>query len=161
MVGKSSLHTLDDYVQGIRLLLSCVTRYVAVPINRDSQNYVTINYGNHVALGVSSRFSLEYQQNYTVDESGIETSGYIYTVFDNRTQQVLNYHWHPGGRSHIVTPHLHLKQGARVGLPEVRDAHLPTGYVTLSAFLEFLIRDFGVAPLRDDWQSILSANTDL
>ena len=161
MVSKAYRYTPDDYIRGIRLLLSCVTPYVAIPINRDSQNYVTINFGNHVPLGVGSGFSLEYQQNYTVDESGVETSGYIYTVFDSRPQQVLNYHWHPGGRSHIVTPHLHFKQGAQVGLSEVRDAHLPTGYVTLSAFVEFLIRDFSVAPLRDDWKSVLNANADV
>lgn len=161
MVGKSSLYTLDDYIRGIRLLLSCVTSYVAVPIKRGSQNYLTINYGNHVALGVASKFSLEYQQNYLVAESGVETIGYIYTVLDDRSQQVLNYHWHPGGRSRIVTPHLHLKQGARVSLAEVRDAHLPTGQVTLSAFLEFLIHDFNVVPLRDDWQSVMNSYTDL
>ena len=112
MVSKAYRYTPDDYIRGIRLLLSCVTPYVAVPINRDSQNYVTINFGNHVPLGVGSGFSLEYQQNYTVDESGVETSGYIYTVFDSRPQQVLNYHWHPGGRSHIVTPAPALQAGS-------------------------------------------------
>ncbi len=161
MVGKASTNTVDDYIRSIRLLLSCVTPYVAVPITYDSHSYVTINYGNPVALGNASNFSLQYHQNYLFTETGVETTGYIYIVLDDQSRQVLNYHWRPGGRSRIVTPHLHLKQGARVGLPEVRDSHLPTGYVSLSAFLEFLIRDFDVRPLRDDWQSVLNANTYL
>lgn len=161
MVVRASRYVLEDYIRAVRLLLSCVTPYVVVPVRHDSHNYLTINYGNSVPLSGSSRFSLRYHQNYAVTGTAAETTGYIYTILDGQQRQVLNYHWHPRGRSRIVAPHLHLKQGARIGQPEIRDAHLPTGYVSLSSFLVFLIRDLNVDPARGDWQSVLSENADL
>jgi len=41
---------------------------------------------------------------------------------------------------------------------ELTRAHLPTGGVTLAAFLRMAIRDFGVEPRRDDWQNVLEHN---
>ena len=60
------------------------------------------------------------------------------------------------GNSPIVTPHLHLEQGARVGRPEVRDAHLPTGAISVGTLLRFLIQDLLVTPERQDWEPILA-----
>ena len=69
---------------------------------------------------------------------------------------MLLYHWHPRGNSPVETPHLHLEQGAEVGRAEVRDAHLPTGAVSLNAFLRVLIEEMGVRPRRSDWDVALS-----
>lgn len=37
-----------------------------------------------------------------------------------------------------------------------RKTHVPTGRVALEAVLELLIRDFGVVPLRTDWEASLA-----
>ena len=86
----------------------------------------------------------------------MEIAGYNYVVYDSERREVLIYHWHPRSRSPVATPHLHLKQGAEVGRPEVRDAHLPTGYIPLVAFLRLLVVDLGVQPRRSDWDAILA-----
>ena len=49
-----------------------------------------------------------------------------------------------------------LEQGAQVGRREVRDAHLPTGDVSLNEILRVLINEMRVRPLRSDWESILT-----
>ena len=79
---------------------------------------------------------------------------YYYAVLNSEEQEVLLYHWHPRGSSSVTTPHLHLKQGAQVGHPEVRGAHLPTGAVSLNAILRVLIAELSVRQLRPDWESI-------
>ena len=85
----------------------------------------------------------------------MELDGYNYVVYDVERQEVLIYHWHPRGSSPIVSPHLHLKQGARVGRPDVRDSHLPTGRISLGSLLRYLIRDLDVRARRPDWEFIL------
>ena len=86
----------------------------------------------------------------------IEVSSYFYELLDSDGREILAYHWHPRGNSPVATPHLHLEQGAQVGRPEVRDAHLPTGEVSLNAILRVLIDEMGVRPVRSDWDSILT-----
>ena len=106
---------------------------------------------------------LGLRQNYRIVEGDpseqshrVEIAGYNYVVYDSERREVLVYHWHPHGRSVVATPHLHLQQGAEVGRSEVRDAHLPTGFVPLAALLRLLIVDFGVQSQRPDWDEILT-----
>ncbi|MGD9894924.1 MAG: hypothetical protein AB7U18_26875, partial [Dehalococcoidia bacterium] len=69
-------------------------------------------------------------------------------------REIVAYHWHPQGRSHVRTPHLHL--GAALGTlrNEVTKAHLYTGMITPVAILSLVIEHFGVAPRRPDWATI-------
>ena len=86
----------------------------------------------------------------------VEIVGYDYAVYDSDEREVLLYHWHPRGGSPVVSPHLHLGNGAQVGRRVVRDAHLPTGHVLLSSLLRLLIVEMGVQPRRQDWDTILN-----
>ena len=92
-------------------------------------------------------------------ESGwiARTGTYYYTLHDER-HEILAYHWHPEQTPSIAFPHLHLEAGAGVQRAELTRAHLPTGGVTLTAFLRMAIRDFGVEPRRNDWQNVLEHN---
>ena len=106
---------------------------------------------------------LSLQQNYRIVETDtprqtyrVEISAYNCVIYDSEIREILIYHWHPGGNSPVVTPHLHLKQGAQVGRTELRDAHFPTGYIPLVDFLRLLITDLGVQPRRLDWDTILA-----
>ena len=113
-------------------------------------------------LSGSSRFQLALRQYFTADYSAksstwqIQINSYFYDLLDSDGREVLAYHWHPRGNSPITTPHLHPEQGAQVGRPEVRDAHLPTGDVSMEAILRVLIEEMGVRPLRPDWDSVLT-----
>jgi len=92
-------------------------------------------------------------------ESGwiARTGTYYYTLHDER-HEILAYHWHPEQTPNVTFPHLHLEAGAGVQRDELTRAHLPTGGVTLAAFLRMAIHDFSVEPRRDDWQNVLEHN---
>jgi hypothetical protein len=74
-------------------------------------------------------------------------------VNDEDERELFAYHWHPIGRSHVTTPHLHIS--GRTEPPELAQAHYPTGPVTLADVVRPLIADFQVPPRRTDWQRIL------
>ncbi len=122
-----------------------------------------MNGGLPVALAGPSRLMLRLQQYYRIDEtesSGapwrVEVIQYFYTVHDADEREVLLYHFHPRGSSSVTTPHLHLGQGTQVARVEVRNAHLPTGDVSLNAIIRVLIEEMGVNPRRSDWEFILA-----
>ena len=166
-LGRSAAEAVNDYRHGIQRLISCVTDsvvdvaggYHLSPV----PHTLAMNGGQPIALGGLSRLMLGLQQNYRIVETGpsaetyrVEIAGYNYVVYDSERREILIYHWHPHGNSPVETPHLHLKQGAQVGRPEVRDAHLPTGDVPLVAFLRLLVNDLGVQPRRSDWDTLLT-----
>lgn len=81
-------------------------------------------------------------------------ASYAYEIQHAAGSMILAYHWHPAGVSPITFPHLHLG-GVLAGI-DLSKAHLPTGHVSLQGILRFAVADLGVAPLRADWQAILS-----
>jgi len=83
--------------------------------------------------------------------------GYSYALRESQGPEILAYHWHPGRRSPIDSPHLHLGAGSGVGREELQKAHIPTGRVELEDVLLMAIREFGVRSRREDWEEILSA----
>jgi hypothetical protein len=84
-------------------------------------------------------------------------------LVDHVDRELLVYHWMPGtlflGPDH---PHVHVSAAltAQVDAQSSREIgldrlHLPTGQVTLAAFVQMLITELGVAPLRPDWRETL------
>lgn len=82
-------------------------------------------------------------------------SGYRYELHGDTGQEILAFHLHPDGTG-FGEPHLHISSGAGNLRPEFHRAHLPTGEIALEAFLAFVIRDFGVRPLRADYAAVLA-----
>ena len=165
--GRSPAEAVAEYRHSIQRMLSCVTPSVVDVAGgyypAQVPHRLTLNDGVPVALGGPSRSRLELQQYYRIIETGrpdafwmVDVVAYYYAVHDSEGREVLLYHFHPRGSSSVATPHLHLGQGAQVGRVEVRDAHLPTGVVSLSAVLRVLIEEMGVNPRRSDWESILA-----
>ena len=166
MRGRTSAEAVNSYRHHIQALVSCVTNSVVdVAGGYHPGTYphsLLLNHGQPVALGGASRLRLQLQQSYLIDppttRGGLWTVkivAYAYTILDADHREVLNYHWHPIGNSPILGPHLHLEQGAMVGRPEIRDAHLPTGPIAMGEFLRLLVQDLLVAPERRDWESVL------
>jgi hypothetical protein len=81
--------------------------------------------------------------------------GYQYTLDDPGGHEIVAYHWHPDGISDHVRPHVHIGMGARVDYPQLITAHLPTNRISVEDFLLLSIRDLGVEPLREEWESML------
>lgn len=166
MRGRTSAEAVNNYVDAANRLVSCVTDSI-VSVDggyHPSTNplILTLNNSRLVALRGLSNFRLQLQQTYRIMEPdtrgglwAVRVTGYAYAILDSEQREVLVYHWHPRGNSPVVMPHLHLEHGALVGRPEVRDAHLPTGAVSIGSFLRLLIDDLSVEPARPDWESIL------
>lgn len=76
--------------------------------------------------------------------------------------EVLAFHWTPeatGGRP-VTFPHLHIGSALLGGQTIIRPhdlhkAHVPTGLVSLQTVVRFAITEFGVTPLRPDWDEVL------
>lgn len=83
-------------------------------------------------------------------------TAYRYQLHTDDDQEVLAFHWH-SDPDRADSPHLHISAGAGTLRPEFHRAHLPTGEVPLGDFLAFVIRDFAVRPLRDDYAAVLAS----
>lgn len=80
---------------------------------------------------------------------------YQYTLLDQDQREILAFHLHPEGQSHIVTPHLHLGAGAGQLRADLGAAHIPTGPVTVAAIARLAIDGFSARPQRADWDGVL------
>lgn len=166
MRGRTPAEAVNNYVDAANRLVSCATDSI-VSVDGGYHTAATplilaLNNGIVVGLRGASSFGLQLQQTYEIVEPSAQgdlwtarVTSYAYAVLDANQQEVLTYHWHPRGNSPVVMPHLHLEQGAMVGRPEVRNAHLPTGPISIGEFLGLLIEELTVEPVRSDWESIL------
>lgn len=92
---------------------------------------------------------------------------YEYRFLDHDERELLVYHWQPGpGYAGPDFPHLHVSAAlsAQVDARNRRTIaldkrHLPTGLVTIQAFVKMLIEEFQVRPLRPDWEARLKDAT--
>ncbi|MEZ4563760.1 MAG: hypothetical protein R2853_13590 [Thermomicrobiales bacterium] len=114
--------------------------------------------------------------NYVVEVVGVQafaarTTSYQYVASDIAGQQLVIYDWHPTGRSPVISPHLHIP-AARTVVLEQREGspragarthlgtlHFPTGPIGTATVVDMLIREFGVDPVRKDWERVLGAGT--
>jgi hypothetical protein len=80
----------------------------------------------------------------------------MYHVVSDALTEVLLFHWHPNGKSTQQGPHLHVGSSQLTRSAVVsHKTHVPTGRVSLESVIELLISEFGVVPLRSDWQARL------
>jgi hypothetical protein len=90
----------------------------------------------------------------------VRRTSYDYELLDQEGTRLLAYHWHPGGRSHAIVPHLHPGLAWDGRLTISSQPHLPTGDVAIVEFVEMLIREFGVPTLVRNWEQRLSGAGD-
>ncbi len=99
------------------------------------------------------RFQCSVDHAFTLDAAAVHTTGYAYHLYDLHGTELLAYHWHPHGSGARPDPHLHVR--ATIGTAHLSRMHLPTGRVSLEAFVRLLITEFGISPLQADWRRIL------
>ena len=80
---------------------------------------------------------------------------YQYTLLDADQHEIIAFHLHPEGQSHVTTAHLHLGTGAGQLRADLAAAHVPTGPVTLASSVRLAIEGFAARPLRQLWDSLL------
>jgi hypothetical protein len=88
---------------------------------------------------------------------------YEYRLLDRDERELLVYHWQPGPEhSGPGYPHLHVSASLNAQADaltrrsiDLDKLHLPTGIVTLPAFVRMLITEFQIRPLRQEWATRL------
>lgn len=89
---------------------------------------------------------------------------YEFRILDHQERELLVYHWQPTsefrGKDH---PHVHVSAAlqARINAVTTRaydldKRHLVTGQVSPAMVVRMLIEEFGIAPLRPDWEPVLN-----
>ena len=118
--------------------------------------------GEPLGLAGDSRLHLSARLRYlpvlTEAEPGpwrVTIVAYQYTLLDADHREIVAFHLHPEGSSHVTTPHLHLGAGAGQLRADLAAAHIPTGPITLAAVVRLSIEGFAARPLRRDWDRVL------
>ncbi len=160
MRGRSARAANAAHLASLGRAVSCVARTVLIETGPRRGMSRTVTLADNLArLRAVPQLYLLVDQGYAVEQDdggawNAEVIAYRYAVQDGTGQEVVAWHWHPTGDSPITWPHLH--SGGAVGDLDLRKRHLPTGFVTLQAVLRCLITEFGVEPLRRDWQVVLA-----
>ena len=170
MAGKNPAEAIGNFLNPLQQVLSCVTRE-QLYCQRVSSPYALMLSNSPAKLGRDKRFALRIGQQFQVIEDDVplrglykvQTVAYAYTLYvlakrDDREREIFSYHWHPHGQSPITYPHIHLAQGAEVGRDDVREAHFPTGRISLEEVLRLVIQEFNVRPFREDWEAIINSS---
>lgn len=153
-------------MEPLRRATSCVTPVIFTRPTIRPQSDVLVNVllgrGEPVRLRGPQRIHLRVRIRLRVAQAepprglwGAQTAAYEYRLSDQDDREILAYHWHPDGQSHVRTPHLHLGPAAEVGRPSLTTAHLPTGSVGLHQVLRLAVASFEVAAIRQDWDQVL------
>lgn len=92
----------------------------------------------------------------------VSTRGYMHAVQTIDGGEVIAFHWHPNGHSHVKDTHMHV--GSTQLIPDgvlSKKHHIPAPRMSVEGVLRFCIEQIGVEPLRDDWASTLADSEDL
>ena len=91
-----------------------------------------------------------------------EVVGYFYQISTPDNRELLAFHWTPDATdpNTVTFAHLHIGPAIVGGQTTIRPrdlhkAHIPTGVISLAAVIRLAIAEFGVAPLRSDWDRVL------
>ncbi len=158
-LGRATQDAVRSYLSNRQEALSCVARSPVVPSSA-SAGILDVRASTGSLRGTTGAIFASFQEQVALgildQQRAATTRAYRYKLESGDGQEVLSYHWHPAGRSHVTEPHLHL--GSLGGTFErlLAGRHLPTGEVSFQQFVRFLITEVGVRPLRDDWERVLA-----
>lgn len=172
----------DAFVEAQRLALSCISDRTVFGSGTGPGREQTLTIwergkqrANQLRLSTHSgvaQLDVHITVNYVVEIVGVQafaarTTSYQYVVSDIAGQELVIYDWHPSGRSPVTAPHLHLPASRSVVLAQREGSpragvrthlgalHFPTGHTGTATFVDMLIREFDVDPVRPDWEHVL------
>lgn len=126
-------------------------------VNAPGTGFAPLRGENRLHLSVAIQYELIKIDDPERGPWKVSTRKYMYHVVTDDMTEVILFHWHPDGRSTQQQPHLHVGSSQLTSASVVsHKTHVPTGRVALEAVLELLVRDFGVVPLRADWEASLT-----
>lgn len=159
---------MEAHRASIQVVISCVTVGVVAFAQPEQSRFVewrslALNNGRAVSLSGSPlmiRVGQEFLVRREAAPDPIEVVGYNYTILHSEAGELVSFQWHPGGKSDIDFPHVHIgpalsRRDSVVRAGEAHKIHLPTGEVSLVNVVRLAITELGVEPRRDDWATIL------
>lgn len=152
-MNAAGRHALQAHRRILGRWLGCITeRHIQYGLI-ENRGWLALNNGEPTRLRGPERLSLTVEQRIRVESRGskVEVDGYSYRVLTANEQEILAFHLHAG-----QGPHLHIGAGAGELFEPLYKAHVPTGQVELAEVALMLVRDFGVEPLRADWEAVLN-----
>jgi hypothetical protein len=167
--GRTPAAAFQSFAQPLADALSCIAACKLTPSaggmnNPKQEHQLLANSGQAIELGGPKKLSLRVLMRYRFVEKDdledgpwkVQTLSYSYTVLSHDAEMV-NYHWHPGGKSHEAAPHLHLgSTQLHAGSILSHKHHLPTSRVSLEQVIRLLISEQGVEPRHSDWDARLT-----
>jgi len=166
--GRSPREAVDDFLEPLKDTLACIAR-AKFTLSRDGRSQrgkthaLILNKDEPVKLKCNPVLMLRVGMHYEIvpnDREGqerwrISTRAYSYELQSSSGELVWSYHWHPTSRMRL--PHIHL---GRTQLKEDAvlsyKAHHPTARVSLESIVRACITEYGVQPLREDWEQVLT-----
>jgi hypothetical protein len=163
IAARTPAATIQAARQALQRAISCVTSVVVSTQADTAETKLNctgrlprLSGGEAISLNIRHTFVLVHDASREARYRWLaRTTGYLYALEAADGREILAYHWHPGGRSPVTTPHLHLGAAAGTLRRELEKAHLATGFVTPVALLTLLIEQFAVRPRRGDWAAVL------
>jgi hypothetical protein len=166
--GRDPREAVDAFLEPLRDTLSCVARakITLSPGGRGEAGKVhalTVNDDQPIRLKCRPALMLRVGMLYEIiriTETGrlpwrVTTRGYAYEMQTASGELVWSYHWHPSG-NRILYPHTHLGHTQlRKDAVLHQKLHNPTGRVSLESVIRACITEYGVAPMKDDWDKTL------
>lgn len=159
MAGKTPYQAVKSFLAPLQLSVSCVSHAVIQHGGREYEPNAgpyALVVGGECRLRRDPSLTLDIRMQYKIVEAlgdrglyKVTITAYMYIVDDHRGHEVFSYHWQPDAPE-VKFPHLHVEH------PAFKRAHFPTGRISLEEVLRLLITDFGVQPLKSDWNRILT-----
>lgn len=85
----------------------------------------------------------------------VRTTAYYYSIENKSGAELIAYHWHPEGTD-IPYPQVHVGQGVLKDKEyRLQEKHFPTGRISLEQVMVLAMKEFGVKPIRQDWETVL------
>jgi hypothetical protein len=108
-----------------------------------------------VSIAAGGRRTVAIREWWVPSEPQAISSGCQYVLRAETEQEFIAFHRHQG---RFASGHYHIGPAAGALSAPVDRAHIPAPGVTLEHFIEMLITDFGLRPLRPDWRAVLEAS---
>jgi hypothetical protein len=166
VAARTPYEAVRAFIRPLQQSLSCITRAslnIRGGYHSGPDHPLTLAGAEPVRLAGDARWALAIEMRYRIVEDApaivaarwsVVPSMYVFTLYGPTGDMLIAYHWHPQGRSPIVTPHLHVGSASNAN-DLLTGAHLPTGNVTLMDVVGLTVRELGVRSLRRDWAAVL------
>jgi len=170
--GRSPSEAVEDFLEPLKDAVACVAhakftysrggrsqrgKIHALTLNRDEP--VKLKCAPVLMLRVGMQCEIVPNDREGQEPWRVSSRAYCYELQTFSGELVWSYHWHPTSR--MRRPHIH------IGRTQIRDnavlshkAHHPTDRVSLESIVRTCITEYGVEPLREDWEDTLRLRED-